>query len=599
MACADRPFLVFSVAPLAVLFLVAPLAHTASAASARQETPAETPAETPDSLKWQGALQVGAITLTLNFDIQRDGQGNYGGAIYSVEQGNAKIPITGMEIDGDRVRVEASSVKASYAGTLSADGEQVSGTWTQPGIAGELNLKRVDRFDSARHVETWQGTMQAGGNTFDFGLRVFRDEDGSWSAKLDSYSENVEGLPAQLDRDGSKFNFSIPVTRAEYEGTLDESAGKISGLWKQAGGEFELDFHKVALDAKPNLQRPQTPGDDVPYKQEPVRFDNPADQVSLAGTLTLPEGAGPWPAMVLISGSGPQDRDETLFSHKPFLVIADHLTRHGIAVLRYDDRGTAQSSGDFSTATSEDFSRDAEAGMKYLQSRPDIRSDRIGFIGHSEGGMIAPMIAARNPQVALIVLLAGPGVDGGQITLSQNRALNEVAGVPADINQASEHLVKRLLEKVRESDDPLADEFVDDVMAEASQLISKVMENEDPAAALLNTRAGLARMNSPWYRYFIRFDPQTALRQVQCPVLALNGTKDLQVLVDLNIDAIQQALTEAGNTDFEVHKLENQNHLFQETAGTGSVLDYGRIEQTISPVTLDLMTGWIKKRVDR
>ncbi len=542
--------------------------------------------------KWQGVLDVKVAQLTLNFDLTQDADGTWSGNIYSADQGNARIPVSKMDVSGNRVTIETTQPPAKFAGTISDDQKTITGKWTQGPGRHDLVLRRVESFDEGTHVETWQGTLEAAGQKFDFGLRVFQKDDGTWLARLDSYNEGATGLRATLNRDDSRFDFSISSIAAEYSGTLDQDAGKVTGFWKQGGGKFPLDFQKVDLQAGPRRLRPQIPEKPFPYQEVPVKFENDADHVTLAGTLTLPEGAGPWPAMVLITGSGPQDRDETIFDHKPFLVIADHLTRNGIAVLRYDDRGTAESTGNFATATSQDFSRDAEAAVTWLKSRPEIDAKKIGLIGHSEGGLIAPLIAARCPDVALIVLLAGTGVDGAEITLSQTRAMAEISGTQSDIVDASEYLISQVLTRIAESDEPLPPEFVDSVFTEA---VSK-LENPQWAPALETTRTGLAAMDSPWYRFFARFDPQTILRQVRCPVLALNGTKDLQVLADLNIDAIAKALTEGGNPDFEVHKMENLNHLFQETDGNGSVLEYARIEQTISPQVLDLMTDWILER---
>ena len=330
----------------------------------------------------------------------------------------------------------------------------------------------------------------------------------------------------------------------------------------------------------------------MPYKQEKVQFENSSDQVTLAGTLTIPDGSGPWPAMIMISGSGPQDRDETILDHKPFLVIADHLTRNGMAVLRYDDRGTAESTGTFGTATSEDFARDAESAISFLESRDDIRSDRIGLIGHSEGGVIAPMVAARNDKVSMIVLLAGTGVDGAMITVSQTRAMAAAAGTPPMFLDATDVFLKDILDHVMKHDEPIPTELVNSAFEKATADI----ENEAVRKMLEPVKSGVGLMQTPWFRFFCRFDPATALKKVKCPVLALNGTKDLQVLADLNIDAIEAALKEGGNPDFEVHKLDNLNHMFQETSGPGLPGEYANIEQTFSPKALDIMTQWILAR---
>ncbi len=581
-------FLITKIVGPCILLLMAVIAAPAVA----WQTARSDASQQDENQKWQGVLDAGVAQLTLNFDVTRSAAGSWSGDIYSADQGNAKIPISKMVVDGDQVTIETKTPPAKFVGTMAEDGQSIEGKWFQGPVQHDLVIRRVESFAEGEHVETWQGTLEAAGKSFDFGLRVFRMDDGTWLARLDSYNENAMNLRAPMERGKTRFDFTVPISSADYSGTLDENAETVTGVWKQAGGEYPLDFKKVELDAGPGRDRPQHPQEPFPYDQEDVQFVNRTDDVVLAGTLTLPPGEGPWPAMILISGSGPQDRDETIFDHKPFLVIADHLTRHGIAVLRYDDRGTNESTGNFATATSEDFARDAEAGVALLKARADIDPGKIGLIGHSEGGIIAPMIAARSPDVALIVLLAGTGVDGAAVTVSQSRAMAEAANTPPDLVKASEFLLERVLSEIAKNDEPLNPEFVDQVFSDAVAQL----DNPDLAPALENARAGLALIDTPWFRFFARFDPQTTLKQVPCPVLALNGTRDVQVLVDLNIDAIDEALRAGGNPDFEVHKLDNLNHLFQETEGDGSILEYGRIEQTFSPAALQLITDWILDR---
>ncbi len=542
--------------------------------------------------KWQGILDVRISQLTLNFDTRHGDDGIWTGEIYSVEQDNAKIPISKMEVDGQAVTIEARSVGATFKGMLSANGDRVTGKWKQGHGEYDFVIHRVTRFDEAKHIETWQGTLKAQGKTFEFGLRVFELASGSQWARLDSFSEGVEGIYADLTRDEKVFQFETKGIGGAFKGTFSDDRESIEGKWSQGGLSFPLKFSKTELDAKPARNRPQHPVEPFPYKLEKVQFKNSADRVSLAGTMTIPEGPGPWPAMVLISGSGPQDRDETILEHKPFLVIADHLTRNGIVVLRFDDRGTAESTGNFGTATSEDFSRDAEAAIAFLESRDDIRADQIGLIGHSEGGIIAPMVAARNDGVGMIVLLAGPGVDGATITVTQTRAMAAAAGTPAVLMDATDTFMKEILEHVTKSDKPIPTELIDSAFEKATA----GFENAALRSLFEPAKSSLGLMESPWFRFFSRFDPVPNLKKVKCPVLALNGTKDLQVLADLNIDAIEKALTESGHTDFEVHKMENLNHMFQETDGPGMPGEYGNLEQTFSPKTLDLMTQWILKR---
>jgi hypothetical protein len=319
-----------------------------------------------------------------------------------------------------------------------------------------------------------------------------------------------------------------------------------------------------------------------PYHDEDLTYDNKVQNVTLAATLTIPQGKGPFPAVVLITGSGPQDRDETLLGHKPFLVLSDYLTRHGIAVLRADDRGTAKSTGDFSTATTADFATDTEAGIAYLKTRAEVDPHKIGLIGHSEGGVIAPMIAARNKDVAFIVMMAGTGVPGDQILPAQGEAI-EVAG-----GKSPEEAAKNAA-KLRE--------MLTLVETEKDAIILEKKLKEKMAGDVPEGQIGLQikQLTSVWFRYFLTYDPATALRKVTCPVLAINGSLDKQVLPSQNLPAIRKALAESGNQHVEVDELTGLNHLFQ-SAKTGSPAEYPQIQETMSPVALDKMATWIAKQ---
>jgi pimeloyl-ACP methyl ester carboxylesterase len=282
---------------------------------------------------------------------------------------------------------------------------------------------------------------------------------------------------------------------------------------------------------------------------------------------------------VLITGSGPQDRDETLLGHKPFLVLSDYLTRKGIAVLRADDRGTGKSTGDFAAATTADFATDTEAGVAYLKTRAEVNPHKIGLIGHSEGGVIAPMIAARDHGIAFIVTMAGPGVPGDQILVAQVRAIDLASGKTPEEAEKDATQEREVLELLKTDKDDATLEK--DVRAK--------LGGDVPDA-----KVGLSikQLNSPWFRYFVNYDPAIALRKVQCPVLAIIGEKDVQVPARQNLPAIREALEEGGNKHFDVEEVPGLNHLFQ-TAKTGGPMEYAQIEETISPVALDKMAGWI------
>ena len=358
----------------------------------------------------------------------------------------------------------------------------------------------------------------------------------------------------------------------------------VEGTWSQRGNSLPLtlkktDLQKVAAAAP----RPQEPKKPYPYRSEDVVYQNKsAPGVELAATLTLPQGKGPFPAVVLITGSGPQDRDEALLGHRPFLVLSDYLTRHGIAVLRADDRGVGKSTGNFSTATTADFATDTEAGIVYLKTRSEINQNKIGLIGHSEGGVIAPMIAARNHDVAFIVMMAGTGVPGDAVLAEQTKLILLADGAaPAEAEKQKEAELE-ITALVKQENNPAA-------------LEKQIREKLSGQFTEAQLSASAMQMNSPWMRYFITYDPALALSKVACPVLALNGEKDLQVPPKQNLPAIRKALEAGGNKHFEIVELPGLNHLFQ-TANTGSPNEYARIDETIAPVALETMANWILKQ---
>lgn len=343
--------------------------------------------------------------------------------------------------------------------------------------------------------------------------------------------------------------------------------------------------------------RPQDPILPLDYKSENVYFTNSkADHIKLAGTLTLPNNKTKPAVAILISGSGAQNRDANLkpFNHRPFLVLSDHLTRNGIAVLRYDDRGTAESEGNHGAATSADFATDVEAAIAYLKTRNDIDTSKIGLIGHSEGGLIAPMVAANNKDVAFAVLVAGTGVNGATVLETQSRKAAELMGVPKaqlDENEKLSSIIYNAIIKYKDE-------------AKITEVITKGLNDFKtnnpnsilaPAITPQMIAQQLGVLKSKWLLYFIRTEPHDFLSKTTCPILAINGSKDVQVLPDINLEGIKKGLEAAGNKDFTIKEIEGLNHLMQ-TAEIGSTQEYGTIEETHAPISLKLITDWINKR---
>ncbi|MEK7331226.1 MAG: alpha/beta fold hydrolase, partial [Candidatus Eisenbacteria bacterium] len=316
--------------------------------------------------------------------------------------------------------------------------------------------------------------------------------------------------------------------------------------------------------------------------------------IQLAGTLTLPRGAGPFPCALLITGSGPEDRDEAVFGHRPFLVLADHLTRQGIAVLRVDDRGVGGSTGRFSQATSEDFAGDVLAGIEFLKTRREIDRKRIGLIGHSEGGLIAPMVATRSKDVAFIVLMAGPGIPGDSTLMLQSAAIRRSVGASEASIAQEMGVSRRIYAQLRQGDSA-------GVVRTARELVglqvAGLPEEQRSAVGDLDSAATAAsrQLFGPWMRFFVTYDPRPALRRVRCPVLAINGEKDLQVLPKENLAAIETALKAGGNRDHTVKELPGLNHLFQ-TCTLCTIAEYMQLEETMAPAALEEMSEWILRR---
>jgi pimeloyl-ACP methyl ester carboxylesterase len=325
--------------------------------------------------------------------------------------------------------------------------------------------------------------------------------------------------------------------------------------------------------------RPQNPVKPYPYKEVEASYDNKARPgVHLAGTLTVPQGKGPFPTVLLITGSGPQDRDETIFDHKPFLILSDHLTRRGVAVLRVDDRGVGGSTGAGANDTSNDYATDVQAGIDWLKTRPEVDAKRIGLIGHSEGGLIAPIVAKDNPDVAFALLWAGTGVSGADVIVEQVRAVAASSGATAEAAAAAAAKQRELVDSILKAKDQ------DTAYQAALKIAMSDGTTEAQAAPAVKFLAG------GWFRNFLVYDPGPTLRSLHIPVLALLGGKDVQVLATQNGPAMEAAF--AGNPKAKVMTLPGLNHLFQ-NASSGSPMEYGTITETIDPAALKLMCDWV------
>ncbi len=439
---------------------------------------------------------------------------------------------------------------------------------------------------------SWNGILKFSGIQLRLMLNVTRTSNG-YSATMDSPDQGAAGIVV------TKTTFQDSVLQLEVAGLGVRFEGKmypgdsIPGTFKQGGQEIPLTLMRGNVVKTGPPQEPVKP---YPYYTEDVHFVNKNGNFVLAGTLTMPNKTGIFPAVILITGSGPQNRDEEILGHKPFLVIADYLTRNGIAVLRCDDRGINESKGNFNGATSMDFSTDVEAALDFLLSRKEIDKSKIGLIGHSEGGMIAPMVAVRRKEVGFIVLLAGPGISGKRILLSQEALIGRVSGEREDVIRDLTSVNSAAYDLVAGSQN------FDTLKKELTAYYSDRLKADSTYAGTAGADQGqfvaseLKELATPWMKYFIQYDPAPTLEKVKCPVLALDGSKDLQVPPEIDLAAIKTALNKGGNKEVTTVELPNLNHLFQECK-TGSPAEYAQIEQTFSPLALDAMTKWILSKV--
>ncbi len=454
-----------------------------------------------------------------------------------------------------------------------------------------LSVLPVFAQDETGTIEgNWLGTLDVGGVKLRLVLKVAKTT-GGYTAKLDSIDQGANNLPIDsINLEGNKLRFSATQFGMSYEGTLDEKWSEANGRLKQFAASTPFVFKRVG-EILTN-RRSQDPEKPYPYSDEEVGYKNLKDNVNLAGTLTFPRGGGKFPAVILITGSGAQDRDSTVAGHRPFLVLADHLTRRGIAVLRVDDRGTGGSDLGSLSATTENFVGDVLAGVEYLKSRKEIDSRRIGLIGHSEGGMIAPMAAARLKEIAFIVMLAGMGQTGEEVILTQLDLLQRKNGVGPDTIARAINFQKSLLTIIKsEPDNQLAEAKINEMLAKRKSGMNQ-RQLQEFARVEADVKAGLPALLSPWYRYFLSYNPRPTLEKVRIPVLALNGDNDVQVSAKENLALISAALKAGKNKKSTIKSFPQLNHLFQ-TSQTGLPNEYGEIEETISPAVLETIASWI------
>jgi pimeloyl-ACP methyl ester carboxylesterase len=566
-------------------------AFAQQSASATKNAAAMHPA--PLEGDWSGVLQVGETQLHLVLHLSKDTHGEWHAAVDSPDQAVYGMEASKVTRSEDTLRFELTSVGAQFQGKILPDRKMIRGLWEQGGTGLPLRFEKraagaEERFTagSVSKVEgTWQGAIETGNMRMRLQLHLSHDEKGQLTAAVDSLDQGIQGIPAShVTERAGQVKFELPAFGAEYNGAVSASKNEITGHWNQNGNLETLDFRRS--DKILELRRPQNPAKPYPYKEEEVSFAAGDGRLTLAATLTLPQGAGPFPAALLVGGSGPNDRDETIAGHKPFLVLADSLTKRGIAVLRYDKRGIAKSTGNYADATMENFTQDAQAAFGYLKSRKEVDLKRLGIIGHSEGGILGALVATRSNDLNWMVLLATPATTGERTLLRQSELIARAGGLAEEQITRSLEFDRKAYAAVREEKDAAALERRLRTLVDQSGLGAAM-----PPAAL---QAQIRMMSSPWFREFLDYDPAPALEKLKCPVLALSGDRDLQVDSTENVPLLRKAYESSGNKDFMVVEIEGVNHLFQK-AQSGSPALYGAIEETIAPEILTAVGNWVSK----
>jgi uncharacterized protein len=438
----------------------------------------------------------------------------------------------------------------------------------------------------------WQGTLKVTSTKIRMIFKI-SVSDNNYFVKFNSPDQSRDWISCSSTKyDKDSLHIICNKINGRYDACFSKNGAKLIGHWSQSGQVFPLILKRVKDIPMPKYlpQEKAILSSPQPYLEEEVSYPNVADSIILAGTLTKPYGDGPFPVVLLITGSGKQGRNEEIFGHEPFLVIADYLTRKGIAVLRVDDRGYGGSTGNFENSTVLDFVKDVKAGIAYLKKRKDINSRLIGLLGHSEGADIAAMTATESQDVAFIVMMAGEGVIGEQTVYLQVSQLRKAEGASESEIMANDIFYHRAIEILKIYPDSAS------ALPELNKLCKShdsLLHVSDVKYDANNCQNNISVLLSKWFRFYITYDPSITLEKVKVPVLAINGEKDLQVSSKQNLAAIEAALIKGRNKDYSIKELPGLNHLFQ-TASTGAMSEYGTIKETLAPVALEIISDWIK-----
>ena len=437
----------------------------------------------------------------------------------------------------------------------------------------------------------WNGALEVQGTQLRLVFHIIKD-DGRLKATMDSPDQGANGISVEkVVMEGKELTIEMSNIGMKYTATLNDEKTIIEGTFKQGSMSLPLKMTREKIEKK-ELARPQEPKI-FDYSREEVKFVNLKGGHELAGTLTTPVGGKFEQIVVLITGSGPQDRNEELMGHKPFLVLSDHFTKKGIAVLRYDDRGVAKSTGNFKGATSRDFADDVNAAISFLRNRKEMTGKKIGLCGHSEGGMIAPIVASENDVVDFIVLLAGPGIKIPELMMLQTDKISKAEGVDVNLRKTNAKITKQVFNFMYDNSKMSTNGLrkgLTNILSEGFNMLSAQEREGKNREEFIEGQLGM--MLDEWFLYFIQFDPVYYLSKVKCPVLAINGELDLQVTSKENLEGIKNSLIKAGNSNLTIKEFKGLNHLFQK-AESGAPSEYGKIEETFNEEAMKFVSDWI------
>lgn len=445
----------------------------------------------------------------------------------------------------------------------------------------------------------WQGELPSAKKlviAFHFSV----DSSGVYRGTMDSPGEGMLGIKcSDVYLHGDSIQVTMAGIQATLQGKIEKDGSSITARWKQGSAILPIQLKKITLPVSYSKIKSQEPKPPFPYFSEDVEYDNADSSVHFGATITRPAKAGKYPAVILITGSGQQDRNETIMGHKPFAVIADHLTRNGFMVMRVDDRGMGRSRGDLKKATSYDFAKDVEASLDFLLRRNDVNKNKIGLVGHSEGGMIAPMVAVNRKEIAFLVLLAAPSYKIAEVMADQNEAIFKQSGYSDSTAARYRNFYSKLVTAIAAApNDSIALLKGTEIFKEWQVIENPSIVTSISAVPQINTpekfvKQFVSQLGGAWWKYFMRFDPQVVLKKLNIPVLALNGSKDIQVLPN-SLDQVKSAVQQSRSPKVVVEVLPGLNHLFQECYYC-SVAEYGQLEETFSPVALKIMSDWMKE----